>query len=36
MDILTGIAAHQRKDGQYLVFVEEDDKARVLMYRWEP
>jgi hypothetical protein len=36
IDILTGITAHQRKDGEYLVFVEEDYKAKVLMYRWQP
>ncbi|HEY3856803.1 MAG TPA: hypothetical protein VGO67_20655 [Verrucomicrobiae bacterium] len=36
IDILTGITAHQRKDGEYLVFVEEDYKAKVLMYRWKP
>ncbi len=36
MDILTGITAHRRKDGEYLVFVEEDYKAKVLMYRWRP
>lgn len=36
MDILTGITAHRRKDGEYLVFVEEDYKAKVLLYRWKP
>lgn len=36
IDILTGITAHQRKDGEYLVFVEEDYRAKVLMYRWRP
>ncbi len=36
IDILTGITAFQRKDGEYLVFVEEDYKAKVLMYRWRP
>ena len=28
MDVLTGITAHRRKDGEYLVFVEEDYKAK--------
>lgn len=32
----SGITAHRRKDGEYLVFVEEDYKAKVLMYRWRP
>ncbi len=36
IDILTGISAHRRQDGEYLVFVEEDYKAKVLMYRWKP
>jgi hypothetical protein len=27
---------HYRKDGEYLVFVEEDYRAKVLMYRWKP
>jgi hypothetical protein len=36
IDILTGISAHRRKDGEYLVFVEEDYRAKVLMYRWKP
>jgi hypothetical protein len=36
IDVLTGITAHKRKDGEYLVFVEEDYKAKVLMYRWKP
>ena len=36
MDIRTGITAHCRKDGEYLVFVEEDYRAKVLIYRWKP
>jgi len=36
IDILTGISAHQRANGEYLVFVEEDYKAKVLLYRWKP
>jgi len=36
IDILTGISAHRRADGEYLVFVEEDYKAKVLLYRWKP
>jgi hypothetical protein len=36
IDILTGITAHRRKDSEYLVFVEEDYRAKVLMYRWKP
>jgi hypothetical protein len=36
MDILTGITTHRRANGEYLVFVEEDYKAKVLLYRWKP
>jgi hypothetical protein len=36
IDILTGITAYERKNGEYLVFVEEDYRAKVLMYRWKP
>ena len=36
IDLLTGITAHRRADGEYLVFVEEDYKAKVLLYRWKP
>jgi hypothetical protein len=36
IDILTGISAHRRANGEYLVFVEEDYKAKVLLYRWKP
>jgi len=36
IDILTGITAFRRSNGEYLVFVEEDYKAKVLMYRWHP
>jgi hypothetical protein len=35
IDLLTGISAHKRKDGEYLVFVEEDYKAKVLLYGWK-
>ncbi len=36
IDLLTGINAYQRKDGEYLVFVEENYKAKSLIYRWKP
>ena len=36
MDVMTGITAHRRQDGEHLVFVEEDYKAKVLLYRWKP
>jgi hypothetical protein len=36
IDILTGISAFKRNTGEYLVFVEEDYKGKVLLYRWKP
>ena len=36
IDLLTGITAHRRKNGEYFVFVEEDYRAKVLLYRWRP
>lgn len=36
IDILTGITAFKRKNGEYLVFVEEDYKAKSILYRWTP
>lgn len=36
IDVLTGISAHRRRDGEYLVFVEENYKAKSLIYRWKP
>ncbi|MDX1951019.1 MAG: hypothetical protein SFY81_02480 [Verrucomicrobiota bacterium] len=36
IDILTGISAFRRKNGEYQIFVEEDYKAKVLIYRWKP
>ena len=36
IDILTGISAFKRADGEYLVFVEEDYKAKTILYRWLP
>lgn len=36
VDIPYGIRAHKRADGEYLIFVEEDWKAKILMYRWKP
>lgn len=36
IDILTGITAHKRQNGEYLVFVEEDYRGKVILYRWHP
>ena len=36
IDLLTGITAFRRSNGEYLVFVEEDYRAKVIMYRWRP
>ncbi len=34
VDIPYGVRAFQRKNGEYLVFVEEDAKAKVMLYRF--
>ena len=36
VDIPYAVRAHQRANGEYLVFVEEDWKAKIIMYRWRP
>jgi hypothetical protein len=36
VDVPNGISAAKRADGEYLVFVEEDARGKVLMYRWKP
>jgi len=36
IDLLTGINAFKRRSGEYLVFVEENYKAKSLIYRWTP
>ncbi|TDN70083.1 hypothetical protein B0G77_3532 [Paraburkholderia sp. BL10I2N1] len=36
VDVPNGISAHRRSDGEYLIFVEEDARGKVMMYRWKP
>lgn len=36
VDTTQGLSAYRRPDGEYLIFVEEDARAKVLMYRWKP
>ena len=36
MDIQHCIAAHQRSNGEYIIFQEEDYKAKIVIYRWNP
>ncbi len=35
-DIRECLRAHRRANGEYLVFLEDDYKAKVLMFRWKP
>ncbi len=35
-DIRECLRAHRRHDGSYVVFLEDDAKSKVLMYRWTP
>jgi len=36
VDLPYGITASRRADGEYLVIVEEDAKAKNIVYRWKP
>ncbi|WP_414447912.1 hypothetical protein AB4851_15225 [Burkholderia sp. 22PA0099] len=36
VDVPFGISAHRRDNGEYLIFVEEDARGKVMMYRWTP
>jgi hypothetical protein len=36
VDVPNGISAAKRTNGEYLVFVEEDARGKVMMYRWKP
>jgi len=36
IDIMHGLSAFKRANGQYLIFAEEDDQSKVIMYRWNP
>ncbi|WP_244197731.1 hypothetical protein [Caballeronia ptereochthonis] len=36
VDVPNGVSAHRRGNGEYLVFVEEDARGKVMMYRWTP
>ncbi|HEX2950360.1 MAG TPA: hypothetical protein VHV83_12490 [Armatimonadota bacterium] len=35
-DIRECLRAYKRSNGEYLIFLEEDFKAKILMYRWKP
>ena len=35
-DIRECLTAHRLSSGEYLVFLEDDFKAKVVMYRWKP
>lgn len=36
VDFPDAIRAFKKSDGEYLVFVEEDAKAKIIVYRWKP
>jgi hypothetical protein len=36
VDIPEGIEAFKRINGEYIIFVEEDAKSKVIMYQWNP
>lgn len=35
-DMVHSLNVHQRRDGEYLIFVEDDGYTKNLMYRWRP
>ncbi len=35
MDLRECISAHRRQNGEYVIFLEDDYKAKVIMYRWK-
>ncbi len=35
-DIRESLRVHRRADGEYLVFLEDDYKAKIVLYRWKP
>jgi hypothetical protein len=35
-DIRECLAAHRRGNGEFIVFLEDDYKSKVVMYRWDP
>jgi len=36
VDFPDAVRAYRRRDGEYLVFVEEDWKGKIIVYRWKP
>jgi hypothetical protein len=36
VDVPNGVSANRRSNGEYLIFVEEDARGKVMMYRWKP
>ncbi|WP_420816109.1 hypothetical protein [Paraburkholderia phosphatilytica] len=36
IDVPNAISAHREANGEYLIFVEEDARGKVLVYRWKP
>ena len=36
LDIVQSVRAVRRSNGEYVVFLEDDDKAKVVMFRWQP
>ncbi|MGI4862005.1 MAG: hypothetical protein ACRYHA_34765 [Janthinobacterium lividum] len=36
VDLTQGISVYRRANGEFLIFAEEDARAKVIMYRWKP
>jgi hypothetical protein len=36
LDLVESVTARRRPDGEYLVFLEDDAKAKIILFRWKP
>ncbi|MGA2619635.1 MAG: hypothetical protein ABSF26_18650 [Thermoguttaceae bacterium] len=36
LDIVESVRAARRAGGEYVVFLEDDAKAKIVMFRWQP
>lgn len=36
LDLVESVRANRRGNGEYVVFLEDDAKAKIVMFRWKP
>ena len=34
LDVRESLRVHRRPGGEYVIFIEDDSKAKIVMYRW--